>query len=392
MKRVLALLVALMLAIPGVAFSEEASIDETVIDDGVMLENVTIDGDPSIDATGLSGDGVGNIDLGGLLDPGLEAGLVSNAPESPAPVAFEQTAAVGDAGFTVTADAGAFPAKARLSVEAVDADVAQAAVQAIGSSAQGTHHLYAINVLDGNGNALRPADGVKLPLVRVEGLDLDGEARVFVYDRAINGSYEIEAEGTVQFRFRESAIYDIVDVKQLQQPAEEEQQPQQPADEGQQPQQPAEEEQLEQEVELPADAAQEEDADEPVAFGQLDALNDTAYDINASNADEDLGASAANAENGEPVTEDERVKALEKLPKGNNGLSLDHGAYIDGNGSVRKIVLTQMDASLKNPVTGELIDAYTVPLKNAYIKVEDDVILIQASGVGLHEGDRVTVK
>ena len=451
MKRVLALLVALMLAIPGVAFSEDASIDETVIDDGVVLESVTIDGDPSIDATGLSGDGVGNIDLGGLLDPGLEAGLVSNAPESPAPVAFEQTAAVGDAGFTVTADAGAFPAEARLSVEAVDADVAQAAVQAIGSTAQGTHHLYAINVLDGNGNALRPADGVKLPLVRVEGLDFDGEARVFVYDRAINGSYEIEAEGTVQFRFRESAIYDIVDVKQAGQPVEEEQQPRQPADEGQQPQQPAEEgqqpgqpaeeeqqpqqpaeegqqagqpaeeeqqpqqpaeeeqqagqpaeeeqqpqqpaeeEQLEQEVELPADAAQEEDADEPVAFGQLDVLNDVAYDINASNADEDLGASAANAENGEPVTEDERVKALEKLPKGNNGLSLDHGAYIDGNGSARKIVLTQMDASLKNPVTGEVIDTYAVPLKNAYILVEDDVILIQASGAGLHEGDTLSL-
>ena len=71
MKRVLALLVALMLAIPGVAFSEEASIDETVVDDGVVLESVTIDSDPSIDATGLSGDGVGNIDLGGLLNPGL---------------------------------------------------------------------------------------------------------------------------------------------------------------------------------------------------------------------------------------------------------------------------------------------------------------------------------
>ena len=85
------------------------------------------------------------------------------------------------------------------------------------------------------------------------------------------------------------------------------------------------------------------------------------------------------------------MKALEKLPKGNNGLSLDHGAHIDGNGSVRKIVLTQMDASLKNPVTGELIDAYTVPLKNAYIKVEDDVILIQASGAGLHEGDTLSL-
>lgn len=348
--------------------------------------------------------GFGDIDLGDLLDDGLDAGLVSNVPESPVPVAFEQTATVGEAVFTVTAIAGAFPGEARLSVEAIDAGVAQAAAQSIESTAQGTHHLYAISILDGNGNALRPANDVELPLARVEGLDLDGEARVFVYDRELNGSYEIGTEGSVQFRFQESAIYDIVDVKQAGHPVDEEPQPLQPAEEVQLPGQPAEKEQSEQELELPgeeaqpaqelelpAGATQEEDAAEPGTFGQLDVLNDAAYDINASNADEDLGASATNGENGEPVTEDERVKALEKLPKGNNGLSLDHGAYIDGNGSVRKIVLTQMDASLKNPVTGELIDAYTVPLKNAYIKVEDDVILIQASGAGLHEGDTLSL-
>jgi hypothetical protein len=46
MKRVLALMIALMLAIPGVAFSDDASVEEIVIDDGVVLESVTIDGDP----------------------------------------------------------------------------------------------------------------------------------------------------------------------------------------------------------------------------------------------------------------------------------------------------------------------------------------------------------
>ena len=210
MKRVLALMIALMLAIPGIAFSEDASVDEIVIDDDAVVEDVAID---SLSIDGVDLFGGADIDLGDLLDTGLDAGLVSNAPEAPAPVAFEQTATVGDAVFTLTADAGAFPAEARLSVEAVDADVAQAAVESIESTAQGTHHLYAICVLDGDGNALRPADGVKLPLVRVDGLDLEGEARVFVYDQDINGSYETEAEGSVQFRFLESAIYDIVDVK-----------------------------------------------------------------------------------------------------------------------------------------------------------------------------------
>ena len=37
MKRVLALMIALMLAIPGIAFSEDASVDEIVIDDDGML-------------------------------------------------------------------------------------------------------------------------------------------------------------------------------------------------------------------------------------------------------------------------------------------------------------------------------------------------------------------
>ena len=185
MKRVLALMIALMLAIPGVAFSDDASVEEIVIDDAAALEDDALDDDLSIDGVDLFDEGVGNIDLGNLLDTDLDTGLVSNGPESPAPVAFEQTAAVGDAVFTVTADAGAFPAEARLSVEAVDADAAQAAVQAIGASAQGTHHLYAINVLDAYGNALRPANDVELPLVRVDGLDLDGKARVFVYDGEI---------------------------------------------------------------------------------------------------------------------------------------------------------------------------------------------------------------
>ena len=335
--------------------------------------------------------GVGDIDLGDLLDDGLDAGLVSNVPESPVPVAFEQTATVGEAVFTVTAIAGAFPAEARLSVEAVDAGVAQAAAQSIESTAQGTHHLYAISVLDGNGNALRPANDVELPLVRVEGLDLDGETRVFVYDRVINGNYEIEAEGAVRFRFPESAIYDIVDVQDDQEPSPlgEVDQPEAGLDEvsaDDQPQQSAEEVQLEPELEQSADAALEEDSAEPIAFDQLETLNDLTLEINASDANDDLQEAAANAESDES-TEDERLKALERFPKGKNGFSLDDGACIDAGGSARKIVLTTMNAALKNPVTGVAIDTFAVPLTNSYIKVEDDVILVRASGRGLREGD-----
>ena len=214
MKRVFSLMIALILALSSIAYSEDAFVDEIVVDDPAALEATAMDGELSIDGLSLFGEELGNIDLGNLADIGSDTGLVSNEPEPPAQAAFEQTAAFGDVGFTVTADAGAFPDGARLSVETVDADVAEAAAQSIGQTAQGAHHLYAISVLDGDGNALRPADGGELPLVRVDGLDLDGEARVFVYDGAIDGSYEVEAEGTVQFRFRESAIYDIVDVKQ----------------------------------------------------------------------------------------------------------------------------------------------------------------------------------
>lgn len=96
MKRVLALMIALVLVIPGVAFSDEVFIDEIVIDDAAVPEDVAIDGDLlSIEDLNLFGEEVGNIDLENLPDTGLEAGLVCNASESPAPVAFEQTANVG---------------------------------------------------------------------------------------------------------------------------------------------------------------------------------------------------------------------------------------------------------------------------------------------------------
>ena len=416
MKRLLALMIALMLAISGVAFSENAVVNEIAIADDAALkdaardDDLSMDGDLCLDGVSLFGEEVGDTDLGNLLDTGLDTGLVSNAPEAPAPAAFEQTAAVGDAVFTVTADAGAFPAEARLTVEAVDGDAARAAVQSIESTAQGAHHLYAISVLDGDGNALRPADGGELPLVRVDGLDLDGEARVFVYDGAIDGSYEVEAEGTVQFRFRESAIYDIVDVKQAGaqtdlpadaqsgQPAKEEQPPMQSLDEGQQPTEeeqqvelPEGEEQLELEVELPADAALKGDADGSDAPGQLEALDGAVFEINASNADDGPQASAANEENGEPATEDQRMAALEHFPKGKNGFSLDDGAFIDVNGGARKIVLTKMDAALKNPVTGEALETFSVPLTDSHIRVADDAILIRTGGRGLREGDALSL-
>ena len=43
MKKVLALIIALMLTVPGVAFSEEPRIEEVVVDADAALEDVVLD-------------------------------------------------------------------------------------------------------------------------------------------------------------------------------------------------------------------------------------------------------------------------------------------------------------------------------------------------------------
>ena len=168
------------------------------------------------DDIGIEGDLTGPDDLpvNGDLEAGngldLNSLLVSNEPEGPEAAAFEQSAALDGVAFTVTAGAGVFPVGAALRVAEVEADVAQAAIQSVESVAgcEATHHLYSIQVLDAEGNPLSPNAGMELPLVRVKGLNLADGVRVFVYDRNLDGSYEIEANGA--FRFQESGIYDIV--------------------------------------------------------------------------------------------------------------------------------------------------------------------------------------
>lgn len=56
MKRVLALMLALMLAIPGIAFSEDASAGEIAVSDAAELEDAAIDG-LSIDGADFFGGG-----------------------------------------------------------------------------------------------------------------------------------------------------------------------------------------------------------------------------------------------------------------------------------------------------------------------------------------------
>ena len=293
MKRVLALIIALMLAVPGIAFSEEPRVDEVAIDADAALEDVVLEEEISAEDVDLPVGEDGEASLYDLTDIDPGAQLTGDEPEEPAPVAFDQTVTVGDVEVTVVADAGAIPAGARLSVTEIDAHIAQAAMQSIeamlGSAV--THHLYSIAVLDAGGNPLALNADMALPLVCVKGLPLDGDVRAFVYDPALDGSYEIDMEGEGQFRFQESATYDIVEagypdaeeepveqelstVEQpvdQEQPADEQEQPadeqEQPADEQEQPAdeqgQPADEqEQPADEQEQPADEQGEQPADE----------------------------------------------------------------------------------------------------------------------------------
>jgi len=62
MKRVLALMLALMLAIPGIAFSEDASAGEIAVSDAAELEDAAIDG-LSINGADLGGSGILTLEI-----------------------------------------------------------------------------------------------------------------------------------------------------------------------------------------------------------------------------------------------------------------------------------------------------------------------------------------
>lgn len=213
LKRILAIMIAIMIAMPGAVFADELAVTDVVIgEDGTVM-----DGDLTIEDDLVGQGGLYNLSdqsadgrtgLGDLLD--LDPQLLNNAPQEPASEPFEQSAALGNVGFTVTAGAGVFQVGAALRVVEVEADVAQAAIQSVEAAVgcEATHCLYSIQVLDAEENPLSPNAGMELPLVRVKGLNLADGVRVFVYDRNLDGSYEIEANGA--FRFQESGIYDIV--------------------------------------------------------------------------------------------------------------------------------------------------------------------------------------
>ena len=187
LKKILAIMIALMMAMPGTVFADDVIITDVAIgengasyDDGIVIEKDLVgQGDLTID---------GGIELGDM--PDLNPRLAANEPQEADVAPFEQSAMIGGVEFTMTAAADAFPAGAVLSVAEADADVAQAAIQSIEAALGGeaTHHIYSIQVLDAAGKPLSPNAGLELPLVRVKGLDIVDGVRVFVYDQNLDGN------------------------------------------------------------------------------------------------------------------------------------------------------------------------------------------------------------
>ena len=218
-KRAFALIIALLLSLPSVCAEPVA------LDDGIVI----VDEAPDIsDGPGLvlDGDAFAIEDFDGLLSDGANGlaldGLVPNladaAPAAPAPV--EQTVRAGDAAFTVSAEAGAFPEGASLRVsDILDETLSRAAIEAAEAVLPGgveQHRLYQIEVIDRDGN-LCPVNGeMALPSVRVEGLDVGEAARMVFYDPAEKQGRkienEIENEKILRFGFVGSGVYDVVEI------------------------------------------------------------------------------------------------------------------------------------------------------------------------------------
>lgn len=215
-RRVLALIIALWFAMPGIYAEPIADAGDSFdAAEFVMSDDVDISTDagdlsvPALDDELLADAGEQTLDA-------LDAEEPSPDPVPSTPTPFAQSAQAGDVTIRVTAGAGAFPEDASLRVsDAPDETLARAAMEAVETLLPGValrHHLYYIEVLDGAGNPCLPGDENELPLVKVNGLTLNGAARVVVYDRDARQGSELEATGEIEFRFVGSAIYDVVEV------------------------------------------------------------------------------------------------------------------------------------------------------------------------------------
>ena len=307
-KRALALIIAMLMTASCLAVSEEP-LDIEIADNSVSVEggSVEVDFIDDVDLSGLS-DGIqipGNLDLEGTL----ETQDAQTVGETPVPVPFDQSEAVDGVQFTITAEAGAFPAGASLCVTRIgDETLARTVGQAADAILQGTgrrvHHLYAIEVLDAENKPCLPNNDMPLPLVTVRGLILGGTAHVFVYnaDTAICREIEANQDDAIQFHFVDSSVYDLVELTPGR--SEGEEQPEQSVAESR-TEQPADDEQT-LEMQQPADEVQEQNADglpsdEQLPTDDMLSLNDIEVEQPASGDSEDQSAAGEDAEAGESV-------------------------------------------------------------------------------------------
>ena len=218
-RKITALIIALMLAMPGVVTA-----DETIAVDGgaIQIDDAGIDTD-GLDLV-LDGDGLTVEDLDGLLSDGTNGlaldGLVSNLEDATgAPAPFEQTVKAGDVAFTLSAEAGAFPEGASLRVsDILDETLSSAATDAaetILPDGVKQHRLYQIEVIDQDGNICPINAEMTPPSVCVEGLNPDEATKVLFYDPVEKQGREIETEiqneKNLRFGFIGSGVYDVLE-------------------------------------------------------------------------------------------------------------------------------------------------------------------------------------
>ena len=212
LKRALALMIALLLAMPTFAFAE-APVEVT--DVLIGAEEAWQAPDEGIEPPTEE---MGEILLGELPpEDGMEA---AEAP-------FRQAAAIDGVTITVSAGAGVFPADATLRAGRVDDEAAALAVEAaFGRLSVYTHRLYRVEVVDGTGSAFSPENGS----VRMQGLDLPAGTRVAAVDddvRELSATQDPD-EDAIGFDLTGAAVYDLftieetegLEVETVEQPAE----------------------------------------------------------------------------------------------------------------------------------------------------------------------------
>ena len=172
MKRALALLIAVLLAMPTIAASEELA--EPPVELETSLEAAF---EASFEAPEPAPDleqPVDELDTFALDDQ--EPG-----PIDVPPVPFGQSVNIDGVTIALSAGAGVFPEGASLRVSAAaDADIPLAVERALGGGY--VHHQYHVAVVGPDGAAISPDHAQGVPMVRVAGIDAAERPSVAMLD------------------------------------------------------------------------------------------------------------------------------------------------------------------------------------------------------------------